>query len=276
MVKITEIKKLKRLYKMSLDQSITLDIFDEEKDKLYICEDTIVKYFLTKDKEMSLQELEQLVNYDQFAQGKSLALYHLSFKARTAKEVRTYLSENNINANQINQVIEHLEEIGVLNDYSYAENFIQGKVATASSGPYQIRQKLGIKGISTDIIDRAVNQIYTEEKQIEVACKLAEKYARQKEDKYILKQLKQKITEHLIAKGFTYSIAEIVIDDLDLEPDDQHENDLLYRELDKVAPRYARRYDGYERNQKITMALARKGFDFDDIRSAIDDYDFED
>ncbi|MGL5341489.1 MAG: recombination regulator RecX, partial [Lactococcus garvieae] len=51
--------------------------------------------------------------------------------------------------------------------------------------------------------------------------------------------------------------------------------ELLYTELDKSARKYSRKYEGYELKQRITQALARKGFDFSDISSAIRDYDFE-
>lgn len=44
-----------------------------------------------------------------------------------------------------------------------------------SAGPYQIKQKLITKGIDPLIIDQALSNIYDEEKQIDVAYKLAEK-----------------------------------------------------------------------------------------------------
>lgn len=65
-------------------------------DKCYITEDTIVRFMLSRDKVISEEELKEIQDFAQFSYGKNLALYHLSFKARTEKEVREYLKKNTI------------------------------------------------------------------------------------------------------------------------------------------------------------------------------------
>ncbi|WP_101961825.1 recombination regulator RecX [Lactococcus cremoris] len=267
MGKITAIKKLKRLYRV--------DLSDLDEEKIYLCEDTIIHFFITIDKEVSETDLEEILAYDQFAQGKSLALYYISFKMRTGAEVRKYLLEHDINdTDQIEQVLSVLTENNLINDKSYAENFIEGKISMGSSGPYQIKQKLLTKGISNDVLSEALNEIYREEKQIDVAYKLASKLSRTYGTRLTLKQLKDKIIQNLMNKGFSYSVSSIALDSLELEADEENEMDLLYSELDKVAKRYTKNYEGYERKQKITQALARKGFSYDDISSALRDYTF--
>ena len=47
--------------------------------KLYITEDTIVKYFLSKDKEISEEELKEIKSLLNTPMVKNSALYHLSF-----------------------------------------------------------------------------------------------------------------------------------------------------------------------------------------------------
>ena len=108
-----------------------------------------------------------------------------------------------------------------------------------------------------------------------MAVTLAEKIVRQKASRLTLQQLKQKVTQSLTAKGFSYAISTIALESLELEADEENELELLYTELDKSARKYSRKYEGYELKQRITQALARKGFDFSDISSAIRDYDFE-
>ena len=65
-------------------------------DKCYITEDTIVRFMLSRDKMISEEELKEIQDFAQFSYGKNLALYHLSFKARTEKEVREYLKKYDI------------------------------------------------------------------------------------------------------------------------------------------------------------------------------------
>ena len=54
-MKITKLEKKKRLYLLELDND----------QKLYITEDTIVKYFLSKDKEISEEELKGIQEFAQ-------------------------------------------------------------------------------------------------------------------------------------------------------------------------------------------------------------------
>jgi regulatory protein len=45
MIKIKEITKLKRLYKITFTEALSLADWDEPKDKIYVSEDTIVKVY---------------------------------------------------------------------------------------------------------------------------------------------------------------------------------------------------------------------------------------
>ena len=95
-MKITKIEKKKRLYLVEIDK----------KESLYVTEDTIVKYMLTKEMALSKDQLEDIKNFAQFSHGKNLALYFISFKQRTEKEVRDYLFKHEINPHIIPQIID--------------------------------------------------------------------------------------------------------------------------------------------------------------------------
>ena len=117
-MKITKLEKKKRLYLLELDND----------QKLYITEDTIVKYFLSKEKEISEEELKEIQEFAQYSYGKNLALYHLSFKARTTKEVRDYLTKYEIDTEIIDKVVQHLKEEKWLDDRQYARNLIEANL----------------------------------------------------------------------------------------------------------------------------------------------------
>ena len=99
-MKITKLEKKKRLYLLELDQA----------ESLYITEDTIVRFMLSRDKEISQEELKEIQTFAQLSNAKNLALYHLSFKARTAREVRDYLAKHEIDESTIETVINTLKE----------------------------------------------------------------------------------------------------------------------------------------------------------------------
>ena len=257
-MKITKIEKKKRLYLLELDDS----------EKLYVTEDTIVRFMLSKGMEITEQELSEIQEYAQFSYGKNLALYHLSFKQRTAKEVKDYLSQHDIQPEIISQVLDNLKKDNWINDRKYAHSFIQSNLLTADKGAFVLKQKLSQKGISSTIIEEELNQFDFTELTDKVAEKLLKKY----QEKLPNKALQDKILQSLINKGFSYSQAKTAYQHLEIEEDQENQQELLYKELDKQYRKYSKKYDGYDLKQRLTQALARKGYDFSDIASALREY----
>ena len=66
-MKITKIEKKKRLYLIEIDK----------KESLYVTEDTIVKYMLTKEMILDKDQLEDIKSFSQFSHGKNLSLIHI-------------------------------------------------------------------------------------------------------------------------------------------------------------------------------------------------------
>ena len=257
-MKITKIEKKKRLYLLELDGS----------EKLYITEDTIVRFMLSKGMEITEQELSEIQDYAQFSYGKNLALYHLSFKQRTAKEVKEYLTQHDIQPETISQVLDNLKKDNWINDKRYANSFIQSNFLTGDKGAFVLKQKLSQKGISSTIIEDELSQFdFTE-----LTDKVAEKLLKKHQGKLPSKALQDKILQSLINKGFSYSQAKNAYQHLEIEEDQENQQELLYKELDKQYRKYSKKYDGYDLKQRLTQALARKGFDFSDIASAMREY----
>lgn len=257
-MKIKKIEKKKRLYLLEMDDS----------EKLYITEDTIVRFMLSKGMKITEQELKEIQDYAQFSYGKNLALYHLSFKQRTAKEVKDYLTQHDIQPEIISQVLDNLKKDNWINDRKYANSFIQSNLLTGDKGAFVLKKKLSQKGISSTIIEEELNRFdFTQ-----LTDKVAEKLLKKHQGKLPSKALQDKILQSLINKGFSYSQAKTAYQHLEIEEDQENQQELLYKELDKQYRKYSKKYDGYDLKQRLTQALARKGYDFSDIASALREY----
>ncbi|MEW4354374.1 recombination regulator RecX [Streptococcus pneumoniae] len=257
-MKITKIEKKKRLYLLELD----------EEEKLYITEDTIVRFLLSKGKEITEEELKDIQSFAQFSYGKNLALYYLSFKPRTAKEVKDYLYKHEITSTIIPHVLENLMEQNWLNDEQYTRSYAESNLRNGDKGAHVLKQKLKQKGIDGTLLDK----ILAEFDFSCVAEKAAEKLLRKYRTKLPPKALQDKILQSLMNRGFSYSEATLAYNTLEVEKDEEQTMDLLYRELDKQHRKYATKYEGYELKQRLTQALARKGYDFSNIASALREY----
>ena len=234
----------------------------------YITEDTIVRFMLSRDKVISKEELTEIQDFAQFSYGKNLALYHLSFKARTEKEVRDYLVKYEIDDKTIPQVIQALKEENWINDRQYAYSIINANQLSGDKGPYVLAQKLSQKGIAKSTIEEVLKDFDFSEVTHRVAEKLLKKYT----GKLPARALQDKIIQNLTNKGFSYADAKNAFDDLDSKVDQETTQELIFKELDKQYAKYARKYEGYELKQRLTQALARKGYDFSDIASALREY----
>ncbi|ORO52305.1 recombination regulator RecX [Streptococcus oralis subsp. oralis] len=257
-MKITKLEKKKRLYLMELDHQQTF----------YITEDTIVRFMLSRDKVISKEELTEIQDFAQFSYGKNLALYHLSFKARTEKEVRDYLVKYEIDDKTIPQVIQALKEENWINDRQYAYSIINANQLSGDKGPYVLAQKLSQKGIAKATIEDVLKDFDFSE----IAQRVAEKLLKKYNGKLPARALQDKIIQNLTNKGFSYADAKNAFDDLDSQVDQETTQELIFKELDKQYAKYTQKYEGYELKQRLTQVLARKGYDFSDIASALREY----
>ncbi|HEM6405606.1 TPA: recombination regulator RecX [Streptococcus suis] len=257
-MRITKIEKKKRLYLLEVDGQ----------DSLYITEDTIVRFMLSKGKEITEQEFRELRDFAQFSYGKNLALYYLSFKQRTKKEVSDYLKKYEIEENNIVKIVTVLEEEKWLDDENYVDSYVRQNALNGDKGPAMLRQKLMMKGISKSIIEDGLAGIDFSDLAIRVVEKLCRKY----QAKLPLRALQDKLVQGLITKGFSYELAKQSLAQLDLTSDEENEVDLIAKELDKQYRKYSRKYEGYELKQRLIQALARKGYDFDRIQAVLRDY----
>ncbi len=75
-MKITKIEKEKRLYTLELDNT----------ENLYITEDTIVHFMLSKGMIVNAEKLENIKKFAQLSYGKNLGLYYISFSSREPRK----------------------------------------------------------------------------------------------------------------------------------------------------------------------------------------------
>lgn len=257
-MKITKIEKKKRLYQVDLDGA----------DSLYVTEDTIVHFMLSKQMVISEEELADIKQFAQLSYGKNLALYHISFKPRTAKEVRDYLQKHEIDDKLIPEIIKQLKDDKWIDESRLVELTIEQNLSSGDKGAFVLKQKLMQRGISSSIIEPIMEQYdFTD-----LGQKLAQKLYKKYQTKLPNRALKDKIIQFLNNKGFDYQLSKLAVETLAIERDDELEEELIYKELDKQYRKYSRKYEGYDLKQRLIQALMRKGFGFDDIKSALREY----
>lgn len=185
-------------------------------------EDTIIKFRLIPGKEISQNELDNILQETEV--GKLMArMYNLfNIRQRTEKEVRGYFKrlnfKNKISNKEefgglvLEKVIDNLKNKGMINDRVFAEAWVESRRRSKLKGKNVIKAELLQKGISREIIEEILSDESTQpESEMDLAKKALEKKARLLKNLPV-QEFRKKATEFLTRKGFEYSVSKKVID----------------------------------------------------------------
>lgn len=175
-----------------------------------IYEDTLVKYALKAGDEITKKTIDEIINFDEYLYAKKASFDLLSYRLRSTREIKDKLRAKKISVKTINRTIEHLQEMGLMNDEEFARQFIQSYISTKPKGKNFIRQKLFQKGISKQIADKMLDGIYTNVDEKQIALDVLEKYLKRVRAKDISEK-KRKIFSYLASKGFNFDIINEII-----------------------------------------------------------------
>ena len=112
------------------------------------------------------------------------------------------------------------------------------------------------------------------EEQIKLALQLAEKIVRSEKRKTPA-QVKAKIQDYLLRKGYAFPIVEEVLNQIELEQDEDNWQPLLEAQGEKVWKKYVSKYTGYELKMKVKQTLYQKGFPIEVIDRFIEEKENE-
>ena len=249
------------------------NIYINEAYSFAVDEGTLIKFGLQKGKILEQHEIDDIVYEDEIAKAFNKALSFLSFQMRSEHEVRQKLLQAEYGAAVVEEAIRKLERLGFLNDESYSRALVETRKRTAKKGPAAIRQDLMKKGIDKNLQNEVLGT-FSHSEQVEIASELAAKQVRASAGKTPM-QIKQKTQDLLLRKGYSYSVVNEVLGQLLVECADDEWEELIERQGEKIWRKYAAKYTGSERNNKVKQALYQKGFPIEVINHFIEQKETE-
>ncbi|QPA31372.1 recombination regulator RecX [Thermaerobacillus caldiproteolyticus] len=233
-----------------------------EEVALSVDQDVLIQFRLKKGMEIDELDLQEIVYADEVQKAYHTALYFLSYRMRSEKEIIDYLKKKGIAEAVIRDVLHKLRENRYVNDREFAYAYVRTQKQTTTKGPVVIRSELEKFGIAEEWVEESL-QLFTFEEQLEVARKLYEK-AKKQQKKLSSQQWKQHVRQLLHRKGFSQNVIDHIIVACIERQDDEQEWEALEYHGRKAHRRYEK-YDGYVYEQKMKQALYRKGFPLDMI-----------
>ncbi|HEY5123426.1 MAG TPA: RecX family transcriptional regulator [Ignavibacteria bacterium] len=193
--KIEKQKKRRGRYSIFLDNEFGFGITDN----------TLLKFGLRKNDELTEQKIDEIKNYDEFDYAKKYSFDLLSRSPKSEKEIRTKLKQKKITDSNIIKVIDALKELKFLDDVNYAKLFVESKLRNNPAGKVVIKNKLREKGIGKELIEESIENFYDDAVEEKKAESILLKYMKKKtgDDYYTLKR---KCFQHLVSKGFDFDL----------------------------------------------------------------------
>ncbi len=254
-VEIINVTKNKRSPKFIVDTTIGQFKFSD---------DTIVNNLVLKGKTFTLEEFEKIQEFEKRTEVFNKVLNYISYQMRSEFEIKQYLSEKNVEADDIEKILDKIKSFGYVNDYELAKSAFDSSVKR-KKGPKFLERKLIEKHISKDIIKEILGK-YNFNLELELAKDVANKVAEKKISEPVKKQ-KQLVFNKLSYDGFSNEVINIALSDLNFIDNSEQK---LENECKKLLYKY-RSEESNKKNNKIIASLLRKGFEYSDILKKINE-----
>lgn len=155
--------------------------------------------------------LEALERMDASWRAREAALSLLSFRPRTAAELRKRLTEKEFPADVAADVVERLGEMGLVDDSAFAETFVRDRVRLKPKGKRLLARELRVRGVDAARAEDAIDEVMerTETSETDLARQAAAKWRpRAGEDP---RKVRARLHAFLARRGFgTDAIREVI------------------------------------------------------------------
>ena len=133
------------------------------------------------------------------------ALRYLGARARTVRETERHLDACEYGEVEVYDTVERLKELNLLDDFTYAQEYVRTRLATKPISRAHLREQLLAHETELEAIEQALLQV-DEETQQRSAVSVADKYARQYA-RLLQEERDEMVIRRLLARGYSYDDA---------------------------------------------------------------------
>lgn len=151
--------------------------------------------------QLSLADIESLEKKERTENARQNAVRFVSYRPRSAYEVRIHLRRKSFEDVVIDQVVEYLISLDLLDDVAFANYWVEQRETFRPRSRFALSQELRNKGIGQDVIDSALEEVDESAAARRAVEKRAYRWAELPEDEY-----KKKVAGFLQRRGFSYEV----------------------------------------------------------------------
>lgn len=171
--------------------------------------ENFVKLGLKQDQELTEEEVAEIVRKAEFQKVLDRLLRFATLRPRSEKEIKDYFRRKKVHESMHSKLFDRLNHLELIDDEKFAKWWVEQRLAFRPKPKRVIRGELMMKGVSKDIINKVLGEEDIDEEKMarELVKKKAYKWKNLEEF-----ELKQKMSQYLVQKGFSWEIVKKVVD----------------------------------------------------------------
>lgn len=170
--------------------------------------ENFMKLQLKVNQELTNEEIKAITDEGEKAKALEKVVAFASLRPRSKKEIMDYFRRKNTNVLIHWYLIEKLEKYGLLDDNKFAQWWVRQRLEFKHKSKKDITFELRQKGIDSNIIKNVLDDSEIDEVKIasELIAKKLYKWQKYEED-----VRRQKISQYLAGKGFSWDVISYVV-----------------------------------------------------------------
>jgi regulatory protein len=157
---------------------------------------------LTQGQELTPPAIAELQARDATERAYERALRYLAYRPRSEQEVRRYLTDKSVEPDAAEQVIRRLRRVRLIDDEAFAEFWVENREAFRPRGAWALRSELRQKGVSSHVIESALDDLDEHDSAMRAAEQALRRYARLDRDTFF-----RRMMGYLQRRGFAYGVS---------------------------------------------------------------------
>jgi regulatory protein len=181
-------------------------IFLDGKFAFSLDNEVIAKEKLTTGRELSAVEIDLLTKSDSFQRCLNAAFRFLSYRPRSEAETRTRLQKHGYDSREIEKVVEQLKRLQLLDDAAFAAYWKENRNSFRPRSQRMLKMELRRKGVESDIIDEAIEDVDETENAYRAAMSKARTLPVAD-----FQVFRQRLGGYLQRRGFSYGVINNIV-----------------------------------------------------------------
>lgn len=184
--------------------------------RLALAQEIVIRAALRAGDPITEGRIRELEAEDLLWKAREAALNLLSFRARTAEELRRRLRRKEFPAEVVEACVSGLVERGMVDDSAFAESFVRDRVRFRPRGPRRLVQELRARGVDPETAGEAVGEIMEREEisELDLAREAVAKWSRRAgEDP---QRARRRLYGFLARRGFGGETVRRIMDEVEL------------------------------------------------------------